>query len=240
MTPALDFKSSDSSIGLITRQPRSGPENDLIDCFIERELPRLRGLKGHYALFCEPQLDTGFPDIVIASYNPRIYEDWRGDRSKLTLSTIKLLQYLHYMNGADSECIERQIGITSKSLVRSLEQLLDAGLVRWRGKRWVPKGLRSSYGISKIVAIEAKMNNWKEVFRQAEHNKWFASESYVLSPVENPQAHILKRSVDMGIGIYSMPNGKRAKKIRNCTKGELPLSYASWLFNEWVGRRLNC
>lgn len=239
MTPALDFTKTDKSIGLIARRAKRGPENELISTFIESELPRLKGLKSHYALFCEPQLDTGFPDIVIASFNPRIYENWNKERLGLNVADIKILQHLYVVKGAISECIESKLGISSKNLVRSLEKLLEAGLIRWYGKQWVPRSLKHSYGIQKIVAIEAKISNWSEAFRQAEHNTWFASESYVLSPVESPQTRVLKRSEDIGIGIYSMPNGKRAKRIRESVTSGLPSSYASWLFNEWIGRRLN-
>jgi hypothetical protein len=238
MAPVLNLTAGDKSIGLNVRQTRTGPEIDLTNSFIEKTLPVLNDHKRHYALFCEPLLETGFPDIVITTYNPRVFDRWHKERSSLTVSDLKILHHLHFVQGSDSEQIERQLGVDSKNLVRSLEHLLAAGLIRWYAKRWMPRSLKSSFAISNIVAIEAKIKNWSSAFQQADMNRWFASETYVLSPRSKPMKQVLKKSERMGIGIYSMPQNCNAKKIKGSSRGRLPLSYASWLFNEWIGRHM--
>ena len=65
MAPILNFTCADRSIGLLVRPTQAGPESKLTSEFIERTMPILRERKRHYALFCEPQLESGFPDIVI-------------------------------------------------------------------------------------------------------------------------------------------------------------------------------
>jgi hypothetical protein len=239
MAPVLDFTCADRSINLLVRSTRTGPESELAAEFVDKTLPTLKNRKRHYALFAEPQLDTGFPDIVIVSYNPHVLDQWVYERKNLTLMDLKILHHLHFVGGADSECIEKKLGVDSKSLVRSLERLLGSSLIRWHGKKWTPRSLKSRYAVTSIVAIEAKMKNWAVAFQQAEMNRWFASESYVLLPVSSPQRQILNKSMDIGVGIYSMASGSNVIKICPSKRGQLPSSYASWLFNEWIGRRLH-
>jgi len=239
MTPILNFTCADRSIGLLVRPTRSGPESELTSEFIEKTMLILRDRKRHYALFCEPQLESGFPDIVIVSYNPYVLDEWQNGRNGLTTLDLKILHHLHFVGGADAERIERQLGVDSRSLVRSLERLLGASLIRWYAKQWMPRSLKTRYAVRSIAAIESKIKNWVSAFQQAELNRWFASESYVLSPVLHPQRKVLKKSESLGVGIYSMPAGSHVKKLKTSKCGKLPSSYASWLFNEWIGRRLH-
>jgi hypothetical protein len=141
--------------------------------------------------------------------------------------------------GADADQIERQLGMDSRTLVRSLERLLAAGLVRWSAKHWVPRSLRTAFAIGSIQAVEAKIKNWADAFQQAEMNRWFASESYVLSPVPQPSGKVVKTSETLGIGIYTMPADSAPRRLTRARRTPLPACYASWLFNEWIGRRIN-
>jgi len=238
MAPIMDFTVSDSSIGLVVRPMRRGPEADLILRFVDAETHSLRGKRRSYAVFQEPQLDTGFPDIVVVGFDPRVFDRWHRDRDHLTTVDLKVIQHLHLVGGADADQIEVQLGLDSKVLVRSLERLLAAGLVRWAARHWVPRSLRSAYGISSIQAIEAKMRNWRDALEQAEMNRWFASESYVLSPIQKPTDRVVAASQSLGVGIYTMPAGTAPKRLTRAKKTPLPACYASWLFNEWIGRRL--
>jgi len=239
MAPIMNFTCADRDIGLLVRSIQSGPENELITAFIEQMTPVLKSRKRHYAIFQEPLLETGFPDIVIVSYSPHVYDNWKADRNNLTTLDLKILYHLHFIGGAVAEKIEKQLGVDSKNLVRSLERLLGASLIRWYAKQWMPRSLKTRYAVGKIAAIEAKIKNWASAFKQAELNSWFASETYVLSPVAKPQEQVLTKSERLGIGIYSMPTEYNIKKITKSRRGILPSSYASWLFNEWIGRRLN-
>lgn len=238
MAEVLQFTYSDPSISLSVRSTRSGPESALTEAFIDATLPNIRKHAKHYALFCEPQLDTGFPDIVIARYNPRVFEDWSKDRDGITPQDLKLLHHLYFVKGGNAEEVEAQLGISSKPLIRSLERLMSAGLVRWHTNKWVPRSIRRTFAITSLVAIEAKIKNWGSAFRQADLNRWFASEAYILSPVAKPQDHIVKNSEQTGVGIYCMPPNLHAKRIVAAKKGDIPSSYASWQFNEWIGRRI--
>lgn len=238
MAPIMEFLKSDKAIGLVIKPARIGPEIRLSNIFVEKMTVQLAKRKTHFAIFNEPQLETGFPDIVIVSFSPGTFQKWRNERTNLSVNDIKLLHHLYLVGGDSSDNIERMLGFDSKSLIRSLERLLSADLVKWKRKLWKPVEFRSAFGISNITAIEAKMKNWGEAFRQAEMNWWFASESYVLSPIRQPQKQILDRANRLDVGLYSMTSKGSIACLRHSKRERLPLSYASWLFNEWVGRRL--
>lgn len=240
MGTVLDFSCSDSSISLSVRSTRSGPENDLTEAFIDTVLPNMRDNTRNYALFYEPQLDTGFPDIVVARFNPKVFTNWSKERNTINTHDLKLLHHLYLSQGGNAEEIETKLGIDGGKLLRALERLMSAGLVDWRGKKWVPRSIRRTYAITSLVAIEAKISDWQSAFLQAGMNQWFASESYVLSPVAKPMERIVSTSRQKGIGIYSLPLKSPLRKIVPAVKTGIPLSYASWQFNEWIGRRLDC
>ena len=239
MPPVLDLTQENKAIGLRIRPTMDGPETDLVNMFIARYLLKLSNLKRSYALFAEPLLDTGFPDIVIVGFNPSIFRRWNRTRDDLTIPDFKVVQYLYATGEADEETVKNMLGFSRNKISQSLDRLLEAGLIRLSKTKILPYRLSTVFGVRSIVSIEAKMKNWDSAFKQAEINKWFASESYVLSPINRPQRKILIRSKSLGIGIYSMPNGGPANKLIPSRRGTLPTSYASWLFNEWVGRNLN-
>jgi len=240
MPHLLEFKKSDPEIGISARTQIEGPESVLLNEFVEQHLCQLGTLKKHYALFYEPLLPTGYPDLVIVTYKPHKYESWTEERAKLGVLELKLLHHLYFVGGSTSSSMEQQLGLESRLLLRILERLLDASLVRRAKQQWIPKPISVSYGISNIKTIEAKISDWRSAISQANMNRWFSSESCVLFPISNPSAQVITRAKAKGIGIYSMPSGARAKTIQKPERfGGLPISYASWLFNEWIGRQLS-
>jgi predicted transcriptional regulator len=240
MARVLEFKKSDTEIGIYVRTQIDGPESDMLNMFIEQYLDKLCASKQHYALFYEPLLPTGYPDLVIVSYSPNKYESWTKERAKIGVLELKVLHHLYFVKGATSSSIEKQLGIESGLLLKILERLMDASLVRRTKQQWSPKPLSHSYGICNIRTIEAKISDWQSAISQASINRWFSSESFVLSPASRHSEQVLNSAKTKGIGIYSMPSNTRAKIIQKPERlGGLPVSYASWLFNEWIGRQLS-
>jgi len=240
MASLLEFKNNDPEIGISTRTQVDGPESDLLNEFVEQYVGKLCSLKRHYALFYEPLLPTGYPDLVIVTYKPHTYASWTCERAKLGVLELKVLHHLYFVGGSTSHLMEQQLGIEGKHLLRSLERLMDASLVRRAKQQWIPKPLSNSYGISNIRAVEAKISDWQSALSQAGMNRWFSSESYVLSPVSKPSQQVLNMAKTKGIGIFSKPSNIRVKTIQKSTRTSgLPVSYASWLFNEWIGRQLS-
>ena len=76
MDRILIFDHNIKDIGLYTRPSTQGDELDLVEDFIEYYIHNfLKSNKtNNLAIFVEPKVASGFPDIVFASYSPKILE----------------------------------------------------------------------------------------------------------------------------------------------------------------------
>ena len=211
------------------RLSRRGPEQRLVDWFI-RELPFdvPRNCRG--TLFREPRLDSGFPDVVLVVWHPATMQQWSADRAKLKTGDLRLLHYL-LESGPTSEADLKRV--FHRGLVSSLSRLREADVARHTRDRWVIRPIAKSFAVRNIIAVEAKVADWRRAARQAHLNTWFTTESYVLLPDAGKDHPLLATARALGIGVVSQIQGL-VRRPRS--KGSLPRSYASWLFNEWVWR----
>ena len=91
------LKDSNSRIGLYTRNTTIGAEYTMVEQFIDYYCSKfIRDNKKHnLAVFVEPRIDSGFPDVVFAVYRPSIMDNWSNEREKLDVSDLKLLYSQH-------------------------------------------------------------------------------------------------------------------------------------------------
>lgn len=233
-----EINGGNERIGLLARNGANGPEKELIDSFMKYIPQCIHWQKGAVAIFHEPRLETGFPDLVIVQYLPEVLELWVAARNALNPIDLKILHYLSTVQGADASTLKATLGMTPRSLLSSIERLLDAGLINCSKTKWKAKELNHIFAVRSIIAVEAKVKNWSDAFHQSQLNLWFASEAYILSPVEKPSQSIVNRSHDLGIGIFLL-NGNHVRRAQGPRKNDIPSSYGSWLFNEWIGRYLH-
>lgn len=232
-----EFRGSDPRIGLAARNGAAGPEAELVEDFKEFVPACFRWQKGDVALFHEPQMDSGFPDLVAVQYMPKAF-GWPATRFELKPVDLKVMHHLVGVKGADVGMLIGTLGVDPRALLGTLERLLDANMITRSGGKWMPKPLKSVFGLRAIVAVEAKIKNWPDAFQQGQLDQWFASQSYVLSPINSPGRRALERSRRTGVGILLL-NGTRVRRLQSARKGHIPASYGSWMFNEWIGRRLH-
>lgn len=238
MKNVIEISKDLSRIGLLTRNRTKGPEKRLVDSF-KRHIPNCFKMeKGAIAIFQEPGLETGYPDLVIVHYLPEVFKNWSPTRNQLKSADLKIIQYLCYQRLADSDKLRADLGIAAKNLFLSIERLLDAQLITRKHSQWALPRFNSIFGLKSIVAIEAKIKNWNEAFHQAQMNQWFSSHSYVLSPIEKPNDTIAKRSKETGVGIFLL-NKNYVRRFRRARRYKIPSSYGSWIINEWIGRYIN-
>ena len=237
MTDVIEFIGGNSEIGLLARNGTNGPEKELVDSFVAYIPQCFRWQKGAVAIFHEPRMESGFPDLVIVQYVPEVFNNWVNARNALQPIDLKVLHYLSNVRGADASTLIANLGIGPKALLISIERLLDAGLISRSKTKWKPKSLSRIFGLRSIIAVEAKIKNWTDAFHQSQLDMWFASESYILSPIEKPSQSIVSRSREMGVGIFLL-NSKHMRRIQGARKSNIPSSYGSWMFNEWIGRYL--
>ena len=238
----LEFKVCDSSIGYHARKVTLGPESDLVKAFLES------GLEGkgysfaseRMPIFIEPKIDSGFPDIVLAEYKPGFFDKWRDARNEINSDQLKMLSFLHSVGGANIRKIRDLMRISAAIAENSIELLADADLIdRDKVSRcWKARPLTETFGISRLVAVEAKVCNNEDVLEQASRNRWFASESWALSPV-SPRKEFLCRAREAGIGMVAATDRRSFRQYVKPHKFDLPSSYVSWQFNEWIGRKIS-
>jgi len=219
---------TDAFAGPSFRPRRLGPEEELLDWFLS-ELPIKISAGCDVVAFREPRLASGFPDLVIVIWDGRRAERWRQERATLAPVDLQLAHYLYLIGPSTQQRLRRVFG---RPMGGSIERLNAAGILRARGAKWLLRPLPTIFAAREIIAVEAKMSEWRGALMQAALNTWFASSSYVLVPDVPRRSSLLERAKKLGIGVWT----KDFKAAQPTKTDQLPRSYASWLFNEWAWR----
>jgi hypothetical protein len=223
----VDSKSNPDTSGILFRKGRSGPEQDLVDWFLE--LHSVRPRKGEQlTIFREPRLPSGFPDLVVVVWKESVAAKWGAERRNITAADLRLMQHLTTAGPANLPHLKSLFGLDTE---RSLGRLEASDMVILRKDKWRARALSRTFAVRRIVAIEAKVAEWRAALDQAFINTWFTSESYVLVPAIPKGASLLETALQHGIGVLSKETpGLVERRVSQ------PRSYASWLFNEWTWR----
>lgn len=210
------------------RRGRAGPESQLISRFL-LSLP-FRGRANHrVTIFREPRLQSGFPDLVLVDWHEPTAMHWDPKRADISTEQIRLM---HLLSSIGPQPEQRLTAILRRRSDRQLSRLADVGLVFERKGLWHARSLRHTFAVRRIVAFEAKVGNWRAALEQASLNRWFATESYIL--LSRPPIDAAAREANAEkVGIWIV--GEFAPFVRPPSLGiRQPVSYASWLFNEWA------
>jgi hypothetical protein len=238
MNQVMIIKSSRPDIGLYTRPATLGDEYSLVEQFIDYFCHNFtrNNKKARLAVFVEPRIDSGFPDVVFATYLPSITNNWSDTREGLDVYDLKLLSYLCTADAVLGAKLIATLGFPEKQTIASLEKLMDAKLVSYRDHSWRVRELRDVFSLTKLIAVEAKLNNISKVVEQTHLNTRFASHSYALTNSANPQGETIKTFKKIGIGLYGKDS--QFHRIVEARQHTLPSSYLSFQFNEWIGKSL--
>ena len=236
MDRIIFFDHNIENIGLYTRVATQGEELELVKEFIDYYIHVfLKNNKvNNLAVFVEPKISSGFPDIVFASYSPEILNNWSSEREKLTLNDLKIMAHLIMRKGCTGCDLMTELKLSEKITLQSIENLMDANMVLRSQGLWKPVDVKKIYSIKKLISVEAKMTDMKKVAEQSLINTWFASQSYALTNISNPKGNTIRNFEKQGTGLYC----KRGnfKKVVEAKKLRLPSSYLSLQFNEWIGK----
>jgi len=238
MSKILILNNSRPDIGLYTRSATTGSEYAIIEQFIDYycHIFTRNNKRTQLAVFVEPRIESGFPDVVFASYLPSITDNWSDKREALSVYDLKLLSYLCNTNGVNGGKLIKKLGFPEKQTITSLEKLMDAKLVSYREGSWRVRELRDVFSITKLIAVEAKLNDISRVVEQTHLNTWFASHSYALINSAEPQNETVKTFSRYGIGLYC--KGSHFRRVVEAKQHTLPSSYLSFQFNEWIGKSI--
>ena len=227
-------------LGINSRPITYGEEFDMVKSFIDYKKNSFKEKENRQlAIFLETKINDSYPDVIFAEFNPLLYKDWNYNRNRLSNNDLKVLFYIHRNHKVLSQTIAQELSIHYKTLIGSIEALLDADIINRKDGFWVVKNPHSVFGVKKIEAVEAKISKWDRVLQQALINQTFASESFVLSKrKKQPDEKVVKRITDFGIGIY-LYNSSCFSCISKAKNASFPLSYNSIFLNECIGRILS-
>lgn len=231
------FDNSIPQIGYISRTSTKGQEYNMVRNYIKCILGKYANLKNkHIAIFVEPQIDTGYPDIVIIEYYHSDKLILNEHRLKLSIQDLKILFHIQKNKNVSLKDLESILGFHVSEIKKSISRLEASKLIHVsKGRNNYRNIPLSSYSrIKKIISIEAKLDKWSEAIKQAEKNLWFSTESYILMNKECCSRTMLSRCEELGIGII-LQNGKMETKLKG-SKRDFPVSFTSLLFSEWIFR----
>ena len=217
---------------MLSRAATQGPELEFVRAFLDRDICTRR--TGHVvSVFCEPRLDTGYPDVVLVYWDRKAADAWPIHRAELTCDDVRLLHFLHSARSVSRD--ELRCRSSLRQPERAIERLAAAGVVKV-SSRWIRvRPLREIFAVRRLIALEAKISDWRRGLQQAFVNTWFASESFLLLPHIPNDSLLLKDAARIGVGVVSADQGLSTPQVRS-RRDRLPQSYASWLFNEWAWR----
>lgn len=220
------------------RKEKEGPENDLVNIFLNDYLQKFDKKDLNFTVLKELYAEVGIPDILIVVWEDMDKSGWPPKRNKLDRTDIKILHHISLKGkkGIRLKRMQKQLGYSKKVAFKSLMRLIDAELISFNGETTRIKNFERSFFVREIISIEAKMNDWKNALRQAELNQNFASHSYILIPDGTVNQNILSAKPS-NLGILTQSKSGAKLKVR-AKKAKLPGSYFSWLINEYIGREI--
>jgi len=182
-------------------------------------------------LFHQPRLESGFPDVVLVVWNPRIAKNWPKTRKLLTSLDLRVLHFICSASALEALALKPLFGVDCQ---RSLQRLQDADAISVTGGVVKARRMGEIFAVKRIIALEAKMQDWQGALNQAVLNTWFSNESWMLMPERITRRIASECSSYQGVRCLSPVDVTHDFSQHN--EMTPPVSYASWLFNEWAWR----
>jgi hypothetical protein len=224
----VDSSRGRSLAGPSFRSLRLGPELELLERFLSAPLFDVpSGCEA--VVFREPRLPSGFPDLVIVIWDKEKAARWLPARVELTREDVRVAHYMYHKGPCANKHLK---AIFTGSVGKNTERLHAAGVLGADGSTWHLQPMANVFAARQIIAVEAKISEWKVGLEQAVLNTWFASSSYVLVPGVPNRSSLVEQAKVLGIGVWT----KDDTPVKPERAQRLPRSYASWLFNEWAWR----
>lgn len=228
---SYDHSSSEGGLGLRFRGPVAGPEQVLVETFLNTATTCLRPGRS-LTVFAEPAMDTGFPDLVAVVWRSGVARGWCAEREHLRAMDLRLLHLLATRGAMELSFLHE---VFQRGLNGMLTRLEEAGVVIMGKKKCQAHRMSSIFSVERIIAIEAKVSATQRVIEQACANTWFSSESHALLPRPRTGVRLTQAASSLGVGVLGFEND-RVERLCAASIRAVPLSYGSWLFNEWTWR----
>jgi hypothetical protein len=192
-----------------------------------------------FTLLQEPFTGFGYVDLVCIIWKKNSFNNWTIERNNLLIDDIKILHHLYRTKKYKSALeLRAELGFSLKKVLSSILRLFDAGLI-FPGSDDKYKICKKSdiFHIKKIVSIEAKLQDWRSALNQTINNFYYSSESYTLFPENKISDRMIENYNQYDVGIISFDESSCI--LKQSKKNSIPSTFNSWLFNEYIGRKLH-
>jgi len=225
---------------MLYKKPKQRVTNELV--FLDKFLKsgyfdRFNDNKYNLTIIQEPFTQVGYADIVCIRWNKTIKDNWDASRNKLIKNDIKILHHLFNCRFYKSiNEIVNELGFSHREVNNTILRLSDAKLIIENkfGKVKI-RPLKDIFFVHEIIAIEAKLKNWKQALDQTLNNVYFASKSFALFPDTTINRRLLKNYKENDVGVLSF--GTTYKEVVKPKKHKIPTAITAWYFNEYIGRK---
>lgn len=228
---ALHDRVIGGALGLRFRGAMAGPEQVLVEAFLDAAKTPLAPGRS-LTVFAQPAIETGFPDLVAVVWRSEITRSWSPERERLRAMDLRLLHLLS-TNGALELTFLREV--FQRGLHGMLARLEEAGVVAVGRSKCRAQSTSRLFAVERIIAVEAKVSATQRALEQAGANTWYSSESHALLPRPRAGERMKDVASALGVGVIGFENDRVAQVYEAAIRA-VPLSYGSWLFNEWTWR----
>lgn len=189
------------------RERRGGPEIAIEDAVVAWMGEHFsRGTARLWAGGSVP-VGAGMPDIILATYRPQVFEC-----TDIDSYIIQILAYLRSVPGARLDTICRRMRQPMRRVARGIDELIEMQAVTGEANFFaVTPDWRAL--LPEIVAIEAKVSDWKRGLAQAKRNLLFAHKSFLALPAKIA-IRVITEPVfrERGIGVLAV-DGENAVSV---------------------------
>jgi hypothetical protein len=191
------------------RSQRSGPEME-IETAVAQRMSALFPSHGRlsWAAGSLP-VGAGMPDLLFITSEPAVLALAQAD-----LSNAQILAYLRGVGRARVETIVRRLNRSPESVTTALQSLVEAEAITQDAQNFsLTPPWRSI--LPEVIAIEAKVSNWRQALRQAARNRIFSHRSFIALP-----GHIADRVssepafAQLGLGILAVGSQGEVSEYR--------------------------
>lgn len=158
-------------------------EFDFVDGVIDDLCQYITQEKGELSYYREVSVGRSIADIVFATQK----SDKAQDINNLSAQEAVILATLRKTGSTRIDLLEKRCGLSHKELRTGKHKRFLQGGIICRGKGGQIKLQNIRQDSITIIAIEAKLTDWKKALKQAKSYYEYADESYVLLPEENAE-----------------------------------------------------
>ncbi|MDX8400702.1 MAG: hypothetical protein R8K20_10715 [Gallionellaceae bacterium] len=223
-----------SNMAVRTRAPQEGPEADLVDAFLRTDWANFS--EEPSLVLREPKMPTGYPDLVAVFVNDAELS-CSNQRFCLDMKHMRVLHHVYSSSRSSLgiRLVANDLNMRVAHVNKITLELQNAGLVEYCDEIVsIPAG-NTLYIAGEILAIEAKISSWRSALRQAIANTWFATQSYMLIPRLKVIDTVCLEASKFGVGVIVFDRGN-VEVALEANKIAGPVSYGSWVVNEWASR----